>query len=390
MGLWIARVELDDRCGQLGALAGAISGIGASIVDLDIHRLGGGRVADELVIDVPVPVDAPLVGQALEQGGAHVLRLQPADPHQLRDRSVQALDVTAGVVGHGAATADSLGRAAARLIDAELAWVGPPPGFDPPPVAADAMATGSPVRGRLFAKRLGAGPNGGESWVLAVPVERPGGGRMVVMVLRRNPPFSFTETARLQALLRVVNAGIAGDTAASKPASAVTVDLDDGGQVAIRDLRRDDAPALVRLHARCSDLTRYRRYLTPKPRLGSPVLDQLLDVDGRDRIGLCAAAGTEILGLVNLLRYRDAADSGEIAVVVEDGHQRRGIGTVLIDRLLQRAAAVGIERLVAVTQPDNEGIARLLGRVATQVHARHVDGLRHLTIQAPSPAALVA
>lgn len=384
MGLWITRVELEDRCGQLAVLAGAVAEIGASIVDLDIHRFGGGRVADELVLDVPVPVDPPLVGHALERAGARVLWLQPADPHQLADRTVRALDVAAGVLDQGAAAVDALAAAAARLIDAELAWMGPVPGCDPPPVAAEALATGSPTRGRLAVKRLPAHPDQGVPWALAVPVERPGAARAVVVVIRRHPPFSFTETARVQALLRVV---AAGTTSATVDRGAVTAaDLDDGGQVVVRDIGPDDAAALVRLHARCSDLTRYRRYFTAKPRLGSSMARRILDVDGRDRIAVGAAVGTELVGVAHLHRNPGVGDSGEVAVLVEDGHQRRGIGTLLLDRLLERAAADGIQQVIAVTQPDNDGIARLLQRVGTPIRVELVDGLRHLSIPVPGRA----
>lgn len=386
MGLWITRVELEDRCGRLRSLAGAVAGIGASIVDLDIHHLGGDRVADELVLDVPMPVDAPLIGHALERAGVRVLWLRPVDPHQLSDRTVRALDVAADVFGREAEHTDRLGAAAARLIDAELAWVGPVGGCEPPPVAAEALATGTPVRGRLAVKRLPPRPDGRDPWALAVPLEPPGAAPMVVMVIRRDPPFSFTETARVQALLRAVTAWNPSGGGNQQGSGGVVVELDDGGQATVRDLGPDDAGALVRLHARCSDLTRYRRYFTPKPQLGSPVLHRLLDVDGFDRIGLVAAAGTEILGAAHLHRREGATGTGEIAVLVEDGHQRRGIGTALLRRLLQRATTVGIDQMVAVTQPDNDAIARLLRRAATPIRTEMVDGFRHLSIPVTADA----
>jgi|GEM_PF-284209 len=383
MQLWTARVELDDCSGRLAPLVQAIAELGASIVDLDVHRLGEGRVADDLVIDMPVPVDAPLLGHTLERAGARVVWLRPADPHELADRTTRALDLAAGALSQPGMGFDVLAASAAHLVGAELAWAGPVPGCDPPPLAADALATGTPLRGRHHVKRLPPSPHGAPPWALAVPVEVPGPARAVVVLVRRDPPFSFTETARVQAFLRLVGAAtpaaIHGDIADRR-----VVRLDDGGEVTVRDLRPGDADALVRLHGRCSETTRYRRYFTAKPRLGPSVLDRLVDVDGRDRLALVAATGTELVGVAHLHRARDEPRSGELAVLVEDGHQRRGIGTALVQALVERAAAAGFDRLAAVALPDNDAITRLLHRAAGPVHAELADGLRHLSLAVPA------
>ncbi|HVM52499.1 MAG TPA: GNAT family N-acetyltransferase [Acidimicrobiales bacterium] len=378
MQIWTVRIELDDRCGQLAPLVGSIAGLGASIVDLDVHRVGGGRVADDIVIEVPVPIDAPLLAGTLERAGARVVWLRPADPRSLTDRTAGALDLAAAALHQPGRTRDVLAATAARLLRAEVAWAGPVPGCEPPPLAADALATGTPSRGRLPTKRLLPAADGAPPWALAVPVEVPGAPRSVVVLVRTTPAFSFTETARVQALLRLLTA------VAPAGATAPVVHLDDGGQVVLRDLGRSDAAALVRLHARCSETTRYRRYFSPKPRLGPAVLDDLVAADGRDHIAVAAVTGTEILGAAHLHRSTDTPRAGELAVLVEDGHHRRGIGTALLRELLDRAAEAGLDHVEALTLPDNDAIARLVRRVAGPVRASLADGIRRLDIAVPA------
>lgn len=225
MQLWTTRVEFDDRCGQLAKLTAAIAALGASIVDLDVHRLGNDQVADDLVIDAKVPLDAPLLAFALEQAGARVASLRPADPHELADRATRALDIAAGALSGPDVTTEALAAHAAQLVQAQLAWVGPAPGCEPPPLAADALASGTPSRGRLPVERLPPQADGEPTWGLAVPVDRPGAPRAVLVLVRPNPAFSFTETARVQAFLRLCAAGGPAD----RQAPTWTLRLDDGG-----------------------------------------------------------------------------------------------------------------------------------------------------------------
>lgn len=68
-----------------------------------------------------------------------------------------------------------------------------------------------------------------------------------------------------------------------------------------------------------------------------------------------------------------AGKAAEIALVVADAHQRRGIGTALADALIADAEAHGITRIEAFSGAGNEAVARMVGRRAR--HAlRVLDG----------------
>ena len=125
-------------------------------------------------------------------------------------------------------------------------------------------------------------------------------------------------------------------------------------EILIRPVRREDAEAIARMHRRCSLETVYRRYLTAVPSL-SPVLQRrLLDL----HLTLVAEHGGEVVALAHLARATDQPT--ELAVLVEDAWQRRGIGARITEEAVRRAEADGDETLVACTLPSSAAVHALL------------------------------
>ncbi|MFD0490015.1 GNAT family N-acetyltransferase [Saccharopolyspora spinosporotrichia] len=60
-------------------------------------------------------------------------------------------------------------------------------------------------------------------------------------------------------------------------------------------------------------------------------------------------------------------DIGEIALLVRDDWQRRGVGSVLAARLVEEAQALGIATLSAHTHVDNTAIARTLRKAGLKL-----------------------
>jgi GNAT superfamily N-acetyltransferase len=125
-----------------------------------------------------------------------------------------------------------------------------------------------------------------------------------------------------------------------------------GTDVVVREMRPEDVHRLRRLHARLSPKSRYRRFMTATPRLPERSLVYLVDVDHVGREALVAEMGGEILAEA---RYHRAAGStdAEIAVVVEDAWQRRGIGRILVERLADRARRRGIRAFTGSMLAEN-------------------------------------
>lgn len=145
----------------------------------------------------------------------------------------------------------------------------------------------------------------------------------------------------------------------------------DGGTFHLRPIRPDDADALVAFHAGLSQRTRYLRYFSAYPRIPERDLYRFTHVDHRDRVALVAVLGGEIIAVGRYERQPDR-DEAEVAFVVADEHQGRGIGSVLLEHLAAAAREVGLRRFVAVVLAENVNMIRVF-REAGYETTRHVE-----------------
>jgi GNAT superfamily N-acetyltransferase len=145
-------------------------------------------------------------------------------------------------------------------------------------------------------------------------------------------------------------------------AEPTSVELRDGSQVLVRPVRPDDRDAIRNAFERLSEATRYRRFLTAVTRLTESDLDYLTEVDHRDHEALVAfdPGGGAAVAVARFIRRSDAPAIAEAAVVVDDGWQRRGLGSALCRLLAERAREVGVERFSATLLADNREVLRLL------------------------------
>jgi RimJ/RimL family protein N-acetyltransferase len=152
-----------------------------------------------------------------------------------------------------------------------------------------------------------------------------------------------------------------------------TVRLRDGTTALLRPIRSEDAPALTRLYDRLSPESAYQRFFATMRRLPPDWARILADVD-HDRRAAIVALGPEG-DLVGVARYGALADpaEAEIALVVEDAWQRRGLGTILLSALLEHAESRGITRFLAYVLADNHRMMRLVERLG-HVTERSLSG----------------
>lgn len=148
------------------------------------------------------------------------------------------------------------------------------------------------------------------------------------------------------------------------------VTLQDGSRVVIRRLGPDDAPELRDGFARLSKESRRLRFLTVKPSLSESELRYLTGVDGRDHEAICAIdpAREEGVGIARWVREEPGGSRAEVAVTVADAWQRRGLGTILLEALTERARAEGIKEFTALVASDNRSMRMLLGHLGAPVH----------------------
>ncbi|OJF10931.1 bifunctional acetate--CoA ligase family protein/GNAT family N-acetyltransferase [Couchioplanes caeruleus] len=155
--------------------------------------------------------------------------------------------------------------------------------------------------------------------------------------------------------------------------------LSDGSAVHLRPIRPDDAPAIVEFHSRMSDRTRYLRYFSPYPRIPQRDLDRFVNVDHRDREAFVIVSGSRIMAVGRYERLGPDSPEAEVAFVVEDAHQGRGIGPVLLEHLADAAQENGISRFVAEVLPENGSMLRVFSDFGYQVQRQYADGVVHLS-----------
>ena len=140
------------------------------------------------------------------------------------------------------------------------------------------------------------------------------------------------------------------------------VALRDGSEVELRPLEPDDRERLVRLFYRLSPDSVYRRFLSPLHGPSDPGLDRLVDLDHREREALAAVFGDEVVGVARYFRNAETT-SADMAVLVEDAWQRRGLAVVLIERLRELARSRGIETFTATILSENRPVIRMVHKV---------------------------
>jgi GNAT superfamily N-acetyltransferase len=145
--------------------------------------------------------------------------------------------------------------------------------------------------------------------------------------------------------------------------------LADGARLRVRPIVPADREPLADAFDRLSDRSRRQRFLAPKPRLSARELDYLTDVDHVTHEALVAI--DETTGdIVGVARYATGSAGGpvaDMALVVVDAWQRRGIGHALAVRVVERARANGITRLTGTALADNRRVRSLLDRLGFRV-----------------------
>jgi len=165
-----------------------------------------------------------------------------------------------------------------------------------------------------------------------------------------------------------------------------TVTLRDGKTVTIRPIRADDAPRLQALHSRLSPESIYLRFLGVRPVLPPKEARRLASVDYHTRMAFVATreeGGEEII--LAVARYAaigaDKPDLAEAAIVVEDGYQGKGLGTLLMERLVAYARAHGIRAFLAEASFENDRIMQFIQRAGLPVEKKLESGVWEVRVK---------
>ncbi|WP_435845549.1 bifunctional acetate--CoA ligase family protein/GNAT family N-acetyltransferase [Streptomyces erythrochromogenes] len=163
--------------------------------------------------------------------------------------------------------------------------------------------------------------------------------------------------------------------------------LRDGGTARIRPITTEDAGRLVSFYEQVSDESKYYRFFAPYPRLSDRDVHRFTHHDYVDRVGLAATIGEEFIGTVRYDRIgpdgRPAsapADEAEVAFLVQDAHQGRGVASALLEHIGAVARERGIRRFAAEVLPANTKMIKVFTDVGYQQKRSFEDGSVHLTL----------
>ncbi|MFM9446502.1 GNAT family N-acetyltransferase [Streptomyces acidiscabies] len=307
--LWRMRTTVTDAPGSLAALCAALAGHRVDILSLQTHPLGLETV-DEFLLRAPGDLTSAEITHAVAVAGGASTWIERADAHDLVDAPTRVLGLATRTALDAAelplALRQLLGRCAIRSL----------------PGAHDV-----PTEGVL------------EETVLRL--RAPEGG--VITVERPYLPFTPTEFARARALVEL-------DTRLGPrvPRGLDVLTLPEGADITVGRADQADLDAAKAMHERCSAQTLTMRYHGP---VGDA--DRYLNHLLSPRFGRTLAVRTASGRVVALGHLLWDGDETEIALLVEDDWQGRGIGGELLRRLVRMAVETGGESVYAVTRSGN-------------------------------------
>lgn len=158
--------------------------------------------------------------------------------------------------------------------------------------------------------------------------------------------------------------------------------LRDGAKLRLRSLRRSDKGGLIALFKRCSPESIRYRFLSKIKSLPNEMLDRLLNVDGARQVALVVVReenGEERIVAVG--RYNAENERpyvAEVAFLVEDDFQKRGIGTLLLDHLAEIARQHDITHFSADVLVDNHVMLSVFRSAGYALTSRASYGVTHL------------
>lgn len=318
--LWRMRTTVRDEPGSLATLCTALASLRIDILSLQTHPLAQGTV-DEFLLRAPAELEATGITRVVASAGGTGTWIERADAHDLVDAPTRVLGLATRTALDAAELPLALRQLLGRCTIRSLPAVSPASGR-----AEDDV----PVEGTLedTVMRLRA-PEGG-----VITVERP------------YLPFTPTEFARARALVE-----LDARLGPRIPRSQDVLTLPEGKSITVRRADASDLQAAKEMHERCSARTLGMRYHGP---VGDA--DRYLRHLLSPRFGRTLAVQTTSGRIVGLGHLLWDGDETEVALLVEDAWQRRGIGTELLGRLVTMAVEAGCENVYAVTQASNTGM----------------------------------
>ncbi|MFF8773921.1 GNAT family N-acetyltransferase [Kitasatospora sp. NPDC015120] len=172
--------------------------------------------------------------------------------------------------------------------------------------------------------------------------------------------------------------------------------LRDGGTARIRPITPADAGRLVEFYEQVSDQSKYFRFFAPYPRLSDKDVRRFTHHDFVNRVGLAVVVRDRFIATVRYDRIdhdgrpSETGTDAEVAFLVQDAHQGRGVASALLEHIAAVAQERGIRRFQAEVLPENRKMVKVFTDAGYVQRRSFADGVVHLEFDLEPTAASLA
>ena len=156
--------------------------------------------------------------------------------------------------------------------------------------------------------------------------------------------------------------------------------LRDGGQIEIRALRHEDEADMLAAIEQTSTESLQRRFFVIKRRFSEKERAYFMDIDFKNHVAIVAleaeAGRKVIVGGGRYIVFEPGR--AEMAFVVIDAWQGRGVGSILMRHLVKIASDSGLKELTAEVLPENTAMIKVFGKFGFSPAARRDPQILHL------------
>jgi GNAT superfamily N-acetyltransferase len=162
--------------------------------------------------------------------------------------------------------------------------------------------------------------------------------------------------------------------------------LRDGTKLVLRLVRPEDKDLLRDGFERWSPESRYARFFGPKASLSD---EELCEVDHEDHLAIGAVRDDDGeppvgLGIARFVRFADRPDTAEAAIAVADEAQRKGLGKLLLMRLIAAATERGVMQFRSEVLGSNAAMTGLLATIAPDQALERGEGVVSIELDLPA------
>ncbi len=157
--------------------------------------------------------------------------------------------------------------------------------------------------------------------------------------------------------------------------------LRDGQAAHLRPISGDDEQLLVDFYEQVSAESKYMRFFAPMPRLSDRDVQRFTHVDHHDRVAFVLTVAQKMIAVGRFDKITDGGDGpveAEVAFLVQDAHQGRGIAQLLLEHLAQAGRERGVDVFVAEVLPENTRMIQIFREAGYQVAGGFEEGVMRL------------